>query len=222
MSDKLYAKIAPLLAAAAFIALPATAQAAAPHWYRCHEVAAGTGKYQDAGCTKKATGDFELTRLPMETEKRTVSISGRLTLSSPTMSGLDCSVAGHGKIWNTNLSATGKGEVQGFEFYECEVSGCTKGIAVAPEGLPWSTELLTGPPVRFKMTGMEVRIKCEEPEFGVLYTGELTPEWINGDPSVVEFGSGSGVLSSGIGELTLTGTFSVVGEGGEVIDAIAP
>jgi hypothetical protein len=223
MSGKLYTAIAPLLAVVAFVALPATAQAV-PHWYGCHEVAAGTGKYQDAGCTEKTTGNFELTRLPFEKEgsltKTTVNMSGALTIHSATFT-LSCSVAGHGKIWNTTLAAAGKGEIQGFED-ECSLGGCKKGLAFTPEGLPWSTELLAGPPIRSKITGMKFRLICAEPAYDVLFTGELTPEFVNNSPSYDAFGEGSGHLNSENGELTFSGTFSAMGEGGEVIDAITP
>jgi hypothetical protein len=219
MSSKLYAAMVPLLAVAAFVALPMTAQAAS-HWYRCHEVAAGTGKYQDAGCTKKATGNFELTRLPFETETATISVAGRLTFLSATWDGLVCSVTGDGKIWNTNVAVAGKGEVQGFEFYECNMPSCKKGLAATSEGLPWSTELLSGPPIRSKLTGVKIRIKCEEPTFNVLFTGELKPEWVNGNPSLVEFDSESGSLASSDGALTFAGHIAV--ESSDDIQVFSP
>src|ERR1017187_8873682 len=119
MSKKLYAALLPLLAVSAFAMAPAVAQAE-PHWYSCHEVAAGTGKYTDPGCTKKVAGNFELTRLPFTSAKTPFIISGTVSLKNASTGELGpCRVSGAGNVWNVNLANSGKDEVEVFTLYGC-------------------------------------------------------------------------------------------------------
>jgi hypothetical protein len=223
MSRKLYAAFVPLLAVVAFAIAPAAAQAA-PHWYSCHEVAAGTGKYTDPDCTKLAKGNFELTRLPFTSAKTQVITWGKLTLHNATLGEVTCKKIDAGNVWNTVLANPGLDNIEAFTLYECTSTTCEGTTTVTAAGLPWLTELVAGPPIRDKTTGISVTIKCTKPVVEATFTGELTPEFVNDSPSYTEFGAGSGHLTSSVfGEGTVTGKDKIMGfENQEQIQVFNP
>jgi hypothetical protein len=225
MSKKLYGALLPILAVAAFGMAPAVAQAQ-PHWYICEKKATAVHEYVDSACSIKEAGKgfYERVRLPFNegTVKVRVKTFGVLTLTNATAGKIKCFVDDHGKIWNFSAATNGRDEVQVFENYECESVGatCKAGLAVTSEGLPWPTELVTGPPIRLKIgtaaVPIKIRVKCTEPALNVVFEGELTPLWVNGTQanggvSFVEFGEGSGSLTSTIGAGTVTGVDYVIG-----------
>jgi|ERR1017187_6046990 hypothetical protein len=227
MSKKLYAALLPLLAVSVFAIAPAAAQAA-PHWYSCHAVAAGTGKYIDADCTKKEKGNFELTRLPFTEAKTQVITWGKLTLTNATLGKVTCKIIGAGNVWNTLLANPGLNNVEAFTLYECTSTTCEGTLTAPTAGLPWPGELLAGPPIRLKIgtaaTPMSLTLKCTKPAVEITMTGELTPEFVNSSPSYVEFGAGSGHLTSSVfGEFTWTGKLKILGfENQEEIQVFNP
>jgi hypothetical protein len=231
MTRKFYSAIVPLLAIAAFALVPTVAQAV-PHWYKC-EAKAG-GEYHDPGCTEKTGGEFELRRLPFTSAKTRVSTWGVLTIHNEHIGDIQCYLEqGTGKIWNTTLTVSGKGESQIRSLGECEstTAPCTSGWAITSEGLPWPTELLAGPPIRVKVgtaaTPIKIRYVCQSLAVYEVFYGELTPKWVNNSPSYMEFDTpGSGHLEStivGTGPMTFTGKIYVSGtENGENILALNP
>ncbi|MGO9760493.1 MAG: hypothetical protein ACLP1Q_04440 [Solirubrobacteraceae bacterium] len=236
MSKKFLISLAPLLAVVAFAVMPVAAQAA-PHWYICKHETTATHEYTDSACSVKLAGkgEYERSRLPFEVEKvvkkTRVKTFGVLTLTNATLGKVKCFVDDHGKIWNTLLAEVGKDEIQVFENYECESVGetCKAGLAVTSEGLPWASELVAGPPIRDKITGIKIRVKCTNPEVNTVFEGELTPEFVNGTQanggvSFAEFGTGSGHLTSSlVGEGTVTGKDYIIGvENAEQILVINP
>jgi hypothetical protein len=220
--------LAPLLAVAAFAIAPAVAQAE-PHWYSCHEVAAGTGKYTDPDCTNKVKGNFELTRLPFTSAKTQVISWGKLTIHNAVLGEFTCKVIDAGNVWNVALASHGLEEVEVFTLYECTSAGCKQGLEVTSEGLPWPTELIVvAGVIRVKIgtaaKPIKSRLKCAEPVVNLLFEGQLTPRWVNNSPSFAEFGEGSGELTNPeIGALTVTGKDKILGfENQEEIQVFNP
>jgi hypothetical protein len=208
MSKKLYAALLPLFAVAAFAVMPAVAQAA-PHWYKC-EAKAGGG-FHDPDCTETGgTKNFELTRLPFTSAQTQISSYGILPLTSA-IGELRCKNLDAGNIWNETLALPGKDEITVYVLYECTSPTCKKGLEVTAEGLPWPTELVEVAGVIRDKIGtaakpVKIRVKCAEPVLNTVFEGELTPKWVNNSPSYVEFGEGSGHLtSSEVGEGKVTG-----------------
>jgi hypothetical protein len=222
MSKKLYAALLPVLAVVSFASMSGAAQAA-PHWYKCEKVVAGT--FLDVGCTEAGgSKTFELKRLPFNEEKTQVVTWGTLEL---TFSGITikCKVIDAGNVWNTTEPAVGKDNIEVFVNYECSSASCTTSTIVA-EGLPYETELIAGPPIRDRIKGITIKATC-----GALtetFTGELTPEVVNGTsqvkPTVAKFGAGSGELTGGAGgKATVAGSDRIVGfVNGEGIQAKNP
>jgi len=226
MSRKIYAALLPVLAVAAFAAIPATSQAAV-HWFKCEHSAAKTHKWTDSSCSvanAKTEGEYERVELPLEKEGKVTKIRvktfGVLTLSVGTVH-VTCFVDDHGKVWNKTAATNGLDEVQFFENYECESTSCPSGVTITAEGLPWATELGAGPIDTIK--GIQIKLVCT----GVLtetFTGELSPKFVNGTQangggSFAQFEAGSGTLTgSGGNKATAEGRDYVFGVvNGEVI-----
>jgi hypothetical protein len=226
MSRKLYTVLLPVVAIAAMAMTAGVAQAAA-HWEVCEKKATAVHEYVDSACSIKEAGKgfYEKVALPFNegATKVRVKTFGVLTLTNATAGKIRCFVDDHGKIWNFSAVTTGKAEVQVFENYECESVGatCKAGLAVTSEGLPWPSELVTGPPIRVKIgtaaIPIKIRVKCTNPVLNVVFEGELTPLWVNGTQanggvSFAEFDTpGSGSLASTLGAGTVTGNDFVIG-----------
>lgn len=197
MRTKYLAFIAPLLAAAAFAAAPSAALAA-PHWY-----------------VKGA-------RLPFTGAKTAVTTKGTLTLTNPSIGSITCTVKDKGFIWNVNLATAGMDEITEFVNSPCASANCPVEPTVTAEGLPWHTELLPGPPIRDKITGIKVRVICDN-ALNTVFSGTLTPKFVNNSPSFAEFDSESGSLeNTEVGPGTVSGTDSVEGPEGAVVEARNP
>ena len=131
MSKKLYAAFVPLLAVVAFVALPAAAQAA-PQWYRCVKVAAGTGKYEDAKCEKKVAGNYEK-KLIGNLSSAVLAISKNKTGTKAVLSfktkkaSIECTTV-KDESWLWNFKSRGR-DINEVEFTGCkaagEISTCT-------------------------------------------------------------------------------------------------
>jgi hypothetical protein len=222
MSKKLYAALLPVLAVVAFASMTGAAQAA-PHWYVCEKLATETGKFTDPDCEAAGKGFYELKRLPFTSAKTQVVTWGRLTLTASNGVVYKCKVIDAGNIWNVALASAGRDNIEVFQNYECTSAQCEKGPTITSLGLPWETELLAGPPIRDSIKGIRIVIKCEKPALELEFTGELTPEIVNGSPTVAKFGVGSGSLKSGTLTGEVTGTDRIVGfENAENIDVFNP
>ncbi len=228
MPKKILISLAPLLAVVAFAIAPAMAQAE-PHWYSCHEVGAGTGKYTDADCTNKVKGNFELTRLPFTEAKTQVISWGKLSLHNAALGEVTCKNVDAGNVWNVALASPGLDNIEVFTLYECVSAGCKKGLEVTSEGLPWPTELIVvGGVIRVKIgtaaKPVKIRVKCAEPVGNFLFEGQLTPRWVNNSPSYAEFGEGSGeLINPEVGPGTVTGKEKIMGfENQEQIQVFNP
>lgn len=234
MSKKLYGLLLPVLAVLAFAGMSGAAQAA-PHWWNCHEVAAGTGKFTDPDCTKAGAGNYELTRLPFTSAKTPVVTFGTLTLTVGADT-ITCRVSDAGNVWNTLISNPGLDEIVQFQNYACTIApaaACTAGLELTASGLPWSTELNeVEEPVgsgkfvlRDKIKGIKVTFKCTAPmAINEVFEGELNPKFTNNSPSFVEFDAAAGHLTSAhLGNGTVGGKDKILGfENGEQIQVFNP
>ena len=142
----------------------------------------------------------------------TVKSKGSLTLSLSGSRSLSCAATGVETLENPAGGEPGTDKMT-----ELALSGCkeaSKGTVcaksekpkVAVGGLPWSSELVGGAPIRDELSNVELTITCTKAgnskEIDVL-KGSLTPEM---GPSALEFGAGSGELDE-----TLGGTASISG-----------
>lgn len=201
MSKKLYGLLVPVLAVAAFASMPATSQAAF-HFYKCEHFAAATHNRKDIGCTEAtATGNFELKRLPFTGAFLQVVTWGSLTFTINTMpinTVITCKVIDAGNVWNPAGEGSGKDNVEVFVNYECKSTQCAT-VSLTAEKLPYETELGAGPVDKIK--GVQVKSNCAGAE--VIFTGELTPNVVNGTsqqvPTELEFTAGTGVLAGPAG-----------------------
>jgi hypothetical protein len=201
----------------AFASMSGAAQAA-PHWFACEKLTTETGKFTDSECEKSGKGFWEWEKLP-ETPKTQVVTFGKLALATAAGT-ITCKVLDGGNAWNT--VADGLDEVLAFTNYECSISPaaeCTEGLELIAEKFPWSTKLVTGPPIRDEITGVNIRFKCTKPVArNLLFTGTLKPKFVLGHPSFFEFDSESGELTNAeAGKATVSGKdFIETDEGREV------
>jgi len=132
MSKKLYALFVPLLAVVALVAVPAAAQAA-PQWFLCKKVAAGTGKFTTISCgTEKAASNFEkvlvgnLSSAVLVTSKNVAGVNA--VLKTATGSITCTTVTDESFIWNRG----GRGrDINEVEFSGCTAAGALAGCTVA-------------------------------------------------------------------------------------------
>ena len=193
MSKRFYAVFLPLLAVAAFAAMPATSQAAF-HWYTCKHEATATHKFSDSECQKAVvnTGNWEWQRLPFTSAKTQVITFGKLTLTASNGIVITCKVLDAGNIWNVTEPTIGQDNIELFVFYECTSAQCAT-ISFTAKSLPWSTELAAGPVDKIK--GMEFTLNCAGTELTL--KGELSPKVVNStetEPTFEEFTAATGEL----------------------------
>jgi hypothetical protein len=210
MSKKLYAAFLPALAVAAFVAMPAAAQAQFPHWYS-NNVKIKVG-------TKEVPNDVQVTT------------KGTLTLNALER-GIECKVKDKGSIWNPAGGAAGEDEITEFLNSECKIA---KGVAICAAGetlevvagnLPWYSKLveIAGvirdeifAEVEGVKKGIEVKIECNKAgtkKVEDTFTGTLTPKI---GTSVAEFGAGSGELEDAAhNKATVTGNDTLEGPAGD-------
>jgi hypothetical protein len=215
MFKKCYVAFVPMLAAAAFIVMPAVAQAS-PHWYKCTSVEAGTGKYSGASCTEAAMGgSYELDMIPNgASHKLPVELSGsRVEFKWPSGAGWRCHVSAAGDVWNEAVG--GKGTITSLAFSLCSMipeSACPV-PSFEMEKLPYSMEIEKGPVA--KIAGMEITLLCSGTST-VTVGGGLTPKVVNGSshlvPTMLEFTAATGTLEHASKEkMEVTGDLSIVG-----------
>jgi hypothetical protein len=183
-----------LLALAAIAVTPAIAQAVEPHWI----------------WGPKATEEIPPgTVVPVET-------SGKLTFaiknaSSKKVATLKCGVIDRDLIENPIGGGAGIDTMTSFELVGCTGAGvCTTGAPylLVPTGLPWSSKLLAGPPVKNALF-MEFQLQCGGAVLST-FKGMEFPT-ISGFGGM-KFGPGTGTLTDGFGNtLTLNGKDNLKG-----------
>jgi hypothetical protein len=204
MSKKLYGALLPLFAVAAFVIVPAAAQAEF-HWY------------------------VNGTRLPFTSAKTQVITGGTLTLTANNGITVKCGVLDSGNIWNVSLATSGKDEINAFINYECESIPTTTcpTVSIAAKGLPWPTELAAGPVDKIGTVAkpIEVTVNCS----GTLLTfaGTLSPKIINAtatEPAFAEFTAATGELENAekTVKAKVTGKDRLAGFNGEAITVLNP
>ncbi len=195
MNRKAFASLAPMLALAVFVVVPAAAQAA-PHWYKKNVL---------------------LGSAPV-----TVATSGALTLSA-LGTVIKCKVSDSEEIWNPASGGPGEDLVGAFTLSKCKVKAaspvCPKGAAeVLASGLSWPSRLLSTPPpgpvIRDEIAGVRLTIVCST-GVGDEFVGSLTPEVGNG---VLIFGGpGGGTLFDGASNpMTVSGKDKLIAPPGKV------
>lgn len=201
MSKKLYVALLPVLAVVAFALMGAAAQAA-PFWEICEKHAGAGTKFTDSACeVSSATGTFEWVLVGPEASKRRVVTFGELSLTSAAGLKITCQVQDRGFVWNPT-EGVGKDEITAFENYECKAvpaAGC-ESPEIRAKGLPWKTELATGPVDHIK--GIKVTVVCKGTEV-TTFEGELSPKVEN---SATVFTAATGELSNGTEKAKVEGT----------------
>jgi hypothetical protein len=219
MYRKLIMGLAPLVAVVAFAMISTAAQGAEPKWFHCQPVAAGTGRFSDALCTKEvAKGNFELKEVGGPQEKQQVKTHGSLTLTT-VAAAIVCQVRDTGTIWNEG--GFGRDQVKTFVTENCKPSvekSCPKPTVVV-SNLPWQTKLFrVGTVIRDKIVGVHFTLECPE-KFP--FEGQLEPKYVNSEPSFLEFDKESGHVTNGtLGEATLSGNDFVESGPQELTDII--
>jgi hypothetical protein len=221
MSRKLYAAFVPVLAAVAFMVVPALAQAA-PQWYKCEKVAGGTGNYTKINCaTEKAGSNFEkvligdLSHAVLALSKNVPGTVAELEV--PALGGgvLCKKIEDESYLWNRAGSGRDINEVL---FTECEGTGTLAGCVVAePIEVEAYTELLNvGPPFinRFYPvggSGVFTVLVLEGCPFAGAYpvTGTVDGEIAEGEEQVQKFTEGT--LKLGENEATFKAKTEQVG-----------
>ena len=205
MSKKLIISLAPLLATAAFVVMPAVAQAAPHHWYKNNV-------------------------LVPEGEKVFTVSWGTLALESAAGK-VECKNVIGGYSENPIGGGAGVDAIQSFNAYEC-VDSCPVVFEVKAEKLPWPTELIEVAGVQRDQTKkVAIRFKCylpgppEEVFLNTVFEGNNDPATHNGTsavkPSTVQYTVGTGeeeLVSSEVGKGTTEGKVKTIGyETSEVI-----
>lgn len=136
-----------------------------------------------------------------------VKTEGTLTLHRATDE-ITCKIKDEDTIENPADGAAGTDSLTA-ELVGCKAtsSPCPKGekASVDAHGLPWSSQLLAGPPVRDEISNIELRLECTSKGGSAVVidtlTGTLAPEVGQG---VLRF-SGAGELQEGHNEVIVTG-----------------
>jgi hypothetical protein len=187
MKRKLSIRLAPLLAMAGFAMSPALAEAFPTLWY--------------------SNG-----RLIKEGQRVAVATTGTLTFSTPGVVGagtIPCKTKDAEVIENPLGGGSGRDEVTTFTL-TCKSKSdlCPKRALITASGLPWLSELVSGSPLRDALKGIVLGTNCA---YGTL-EGTLEPKLVGG---VLEFGEGSGELSSLDGPVLVSGPDKLKGPKGD-------
>jgi len=223
--NKMYLRLAPLLAIAAFVVMPAAAQAAPHHFF-----ANGAEIEPTAGC-----------KLGYPSCGKEIIAWGTLTLETKTVGTIICENEFGGDAFNPVGGGAGEGSVYAYAVYDCTNEACEGPLKskqeIVPEGLNkfgfWENKLLetgrlkVGNTTEGSPTQIKFLIACPPNGLGELKVkskGELTPSLKNGTiigsaPSKIEFGEGSGELEiANVKEGKVNGALKAFGyEAGEVI-----
>jgi hypothetical protein len=229
MSKRFYAAFVPLLAVAAFAAMPATSQAAF-HWYTCKHEATATHKFSDSECQKAVanTGNWEWKRLPFTSEKTQVITFGKLTITLPQIGDtITCKVLEAGNIWNVTEPTVGRDNMEVFVNYECTSSQCAP-VSFTPKSVPWETELAAGPIDKMGTVAKPIELTMTCGTTVWTFKGQLSPKVVNStetEPTFEEFTAETGELEEpSIGlKMKLEGKDRILGwEHGEDIQVKNP
>ena len=168
------------------------------------------------------------TRIPAGTPEP-VKTSGSITLHLSNGATIACKVKDAETIENPADGLAGIDRLNAFVPKGCKAVGavCARGEKpeLLPGGLPWSTQLIAGPPIRDEITGIELRVNCTHRHVSRtvdVLTGTLDP--LVGH-SAIEFDAGSGGLaeSIGVGHAGASGEDSLKGPARDkVITAATP
>ncbi len=192
--NKLIVRLTPILAAAALIAVPATAQAESSlHWYSHRELI-------PAG------------------ETVPVASHGDLTFHMPELeAGVSCRVKTNGTITNPPEGGPGTGEISEFEasrcsFYPKSLPFCPthSHVTIEARGLPWGTHLLHGLVPKNDIDGVALLLQCTGTFEPVALAGSLAPAVGTDD---LEFGESAGYLA-GEPAVVVTGIERLTGRTG--------
>jgi hypothetical protein len=198
MSKRFYAAFVPLLAVVAFVAMPATSQAAF-HWYKCQHEATATHKFSDSECQKAVvnTGNWEWVRLPFTSAKTQVITFGKLTLTVPAIGiTITCKVLDAGNIWNVTEPTVGRDNIEVYVNYECSSAQCAT-LSITAQDLPWETELAAGPIDKIGTVAKPIEITFNCAGTVLTYKGQLSPKVVNStetEPTFEEFTAETGEL----------------------------
>jgi hypothetical protein len=135
MNKKTFISVAPLVAIAAFVVMPAASQGA---------------------CTPPACPHVYLNgaKSPEGTKKARQIAWGTLKLKNKAFGEVECHNVFGGFLTNPAGGGPAKGQIQAFAPYECESSTCIalggKGIKVTPGKLPWAAEVIEPKPGVFR------------------------------------------------------------------------
>lgn len=194
MNRKL-AALAPLLAAVAFAAVPAAAQAV-PHWYKKNALVGSA---------------------PVP-----VATAGALTLEALGNT-IKCKVKDTEEIWNPASGGPGEDLMTAFQLVGCKnkVSSpvCPKGaVEVLANGLPWPSVLVippSGAGIRDEILKVRLQVRCIPGTPGDEFEGTLSLEVGNG---VLIFGGPEGgqLLDPSSNPLTVTGNDKLIAPPGKV------
>jgi hypothetical protein len=207
MNRKLFVRLAPLLAIAAFALLPAAAQAW--QWYSENVV------------------------IPSGPGTTPVTTKGTLTFHVRAPSGaligiIKCKLNDKETVFNK--APFGFDEVESFVLSGCrgKYVGCPSNKFVfLAKGLPpnWFSKLVTASnPPRDEIENMELEVKCGNGAVLGTLTGSLTPEVAAFPGSFLQFGPGSGTLSGPCPGCTteITGQDKLKGPPGDVKISAGP
>jgi hypothetical protein len=200
MSKKVLKGLAPVVAAAAFSAMPAVAQ---------------------------ATPQFQINGVLAGTAEQDVVQFGTMTLHSSILGDFKCRVLAG--LQARNETEKGIAGIESWEPYDCTSTECRGAVLVTPEqspelvehpvgkflearrqsryieNLPWSAELISeAGKAALSMRKMKLWIECPQEGFEIPYTGNIAPRFQNGlknglSPSHMVFegkGGHTGFLSS--------------------------
>jgi len=218
-----FLSLLPLVAIAAVVLIPATAQAE-PHFYKNNTI------------LPEEKGELFSEGTPV------ISWS-KLTLETKTIGTIVCSNAFGATVYNPLGGGPGESKVQSYAVWNCTNESCEVGfkskMEIVPEGLNkfgyWETKLIEPEAgvIRLKSGNttlnsphqIQFLIACPPNGLGEIKTpsrGELTPKTKNGTalsaPSKVEFGAGSGELElAGVSEGKVVGSLKIMGYAGNEI-----
>ena len=203
---KLHIGLAPLLAIAAFAAMPAASQAA---------------------CTPPACAHVYKNGVISTEGKKLRHISwGTLKLNDKTFGEVECHTLWPGYSENPTGGGATIGKVQAFAPYECASPSCIalggKGIDVKSGQMPWSTEVIENTPGVFRL---KIGNKsAEQTKFTVNCEGVVTPSYFGEIDALIlnngiSIGAAPGelkfeaALESTTGPGEIEGTFKIEGYG---------
>jgi hypothetical protein len=229
MRRKILISIAPVLAIAAFVIVPAAAQALVPHYFANGAKLAPVE--QSNAVRANGEGNLEEEGVSVAIAWGTIELKGEKGAAAGGT--IKCHNVASGIAYNPEPAATtaGRGNTENFAVYNCSGNVCKAGEVtnVAPESLPWPSELTgttlatfrskSGVTTAFPTSPVRVLVECngtptapfEGTNEPLLMTGALKGSSAKA-PSETSFDAGSGELNlvSGFGG-TVLGSSKTIG-----------